>query len=366
MNPTASIIRNYTCDKQVLWESAGAFFPRDNSLVSVRKSHSSGVRGLVVRCLVFNPEGSCSNPWVCANFFTSIPKQKVLTFSALWDSSLFSALWFFFENFLMSSKGPPFNSFRYFSTERMLRNPKGSFSDFSALWDLKIFIFHFFRKFFKDSKGSSSFFLKFCNRMLVKKSQRAPFTVFGIVRSFKMNNFCLKIRFSEAQHAISEFFLKTGVFFYATYFLICFNRSPPQFLLKMKRFPRTAQKKDCSRFSGLCGLPETFKTFFEKFRNFFPYFSGFLKSFRLRQMGFLLFPGGEEWFSRFMRIPSGIFWRCEIHEILTMSFYTWFSVWFCLFGFLQKFATFCASVCEARLRLCGNNEKAKTSNWRKH
>ena len=52
-----------------------------------------------------------------------------------------------------------------------------------------------------------------------------------------------------------------------------------------------------------------------------------------------------------MRIPSGIFWRCKIDEILTMSFYTWFSVWFCLFGFLQKFATFCASVCEARLRL---------------
>ena len=31
---------HYTCDKQVLWESAGAFFPRDNSLVSDRKSHS--------------------------------------------------------------------------------------------------------------------------------------------------------------------------------------------------------------------------------------------------------------------------------------------------------------------------------------
>ena len=37
-------------------------FPRDNSFVSARKSHSSGVRGLVVRCLLFSPEGSCSNP----------------------------------------------------------------------------------------------------------------------------------------------------------------------------------------------------------------------------------------------------------------------------------------------------------------
>ena len=43
-------------------------------------------------------------------------------------------------------------------------------------------------------------------------------------------------------------------------------------------------------------------------------------------MGFLLLPVGEEWFSRFMRIPSGIFWRSKIDEILTMSFYTWFSV----------------------------------------
>ena len=106
-------------------------FFRATTLVSARKSHSSGVRGLVVRCLLFNPEGSCSNPWVCAKFFVSIPKQKVLTFSALWDSSLFSALCT-----LMSPKGPPFSLFWYFVTERMLKNPKGSLlSDFLALWD---------------------------------------------------------------------------------------------------------------------------------------------------------------------------------------------------------------------------------------
>ena len=46
----------HTCDKQVLWESAGAFFPGDNSLVSRGKSHSSRVRRLVVRCLLFNPK----------------------------------------------------------------------------------------------------------------------------------------------------------------------------------------------------------------------------------------------------------------------------------------------------------------------
>ena len=54
----------------------GCFFPGDNSLVSPRKSHSSGKCALVARCLPFNPEGSCSNPCVFAN----IPKQKVRTF----------------------------------------------------------------------------------------------------------------------------------------------------------------------------------------------------------------------------------------------------------------------------------------------
>ena len=75
-----ALYNNYTCDKQVLWESAGAFFFRATALISRGNSHVSRVRGLVVRCLLFNPEVSCSNPWVCANFFTSIPKQKVLTF----------------------------------------------------------------------------------------------------------------------------------------------------------------------------------------------------------------------------------------------------------------------------------------------
>ena len=45
----------------------------------------------------------------------------------------------------------------------------------------------------------------------------------------------------------------------------------------------------------------------KKFRNFFPQFSVFFKGLRLRKMGFLLFPVGEELFSRFMGIPSGFF-----------------------------------------------------------
>ena len=80
------------------------FFPRDNSLISRGNSHVSLVRGLVVRCLLFNPEVSCSNPWVCANFFTSIPKQKVLTFFGTMRLFGFVRLFFgfatlFFRNF---------------------------------------------------------------------------------------------------------------------------------------------------------------------------------------------------------------------------------------------------------------------------
>ena len=48
------------------------FFPGDNFLVSRVKLHSSRVRSLVVRCLLFNPEVSFSNPCICANFLQVI------------------------------------------------------------------------------------------------------------------------------------------------------------------------------------------------------------------------------------------------------------------------------------------------------
>ena len=97
------------CDKQVLWESAGAFLPRDNSLVSACKSHSSGVRGLVVRCLPFNPEGSCSNPCVCANFFKQIFRSRRFSIFRHYETPpFFGFVRLFFESFLMSSEDPPF------------------------------------------------------------------------------------------------------------------------------------------------------------------------------------------------------------------------------------------------------------------
>ena len=92
------------------------FFPLDNFLISRGNSHVSRVRGLVVRCLLFNPEVSCSNPWVCANFFTSIPKHKVLTFFGTMRLFGFVRLFFgfvrlFFRNFL---NVPKESSFQFF------------------------------------------------------------------------------------------------------------------------------------------------------------------------------------------------------------------------------------------------------------
>ena len=94
----------YTCDKQVLWESAGAFSPRQ--LVSRGKSHSSRVRGLVVKCLLFNQEISCSNRCVCGNFFTSIPKQEVSNFFGTIRLPLFGFVRLFWKIFQCPQRVP--------------------------------------------------------------------------------------------------------------------------------------------------------------------------------------------------------------------------------------------------------------------
>ena len=57
----------------------GCFFFRATTLVSARKSHSSGVCGLVVRCLPFNPEGSGTNPCECAIFSRRFSSEKCPT-----------------------------------------------------------------------------------------------------------------------------------------------------------------------------------------------------------------------------------------------------------------------------------------------
>ena len=106
---------------------------------------------------------------------------------------------------------------------------------------------------------------------LLTNLEEPPFTVFGIARFFKISRFCLKIRFSQAQHSISDLFSKTGVFS-MRFFKIGFHRSPPQFLLETKRF---ASIKDYSRFSATYRRPSSI-FFFRKNSSIFC----FLKSFR--------------------------------------------------------------------------------------
>ena len=93
------------------------------------------------------------------------------------------------------------------------------------------------------------------------------------------------------------------------------------------------------------------KNFFEKFRFFSLYFC--FKCFRLREMGFFCcFQLGKNGFRDLCVSLRVFFGAVKYDEFLTMSFYTWFLRMILLIYFLQKFATFCASVCEARLRLC--------------
>ena len=128
----------------------------------------------------------------------------------------------------MSPKGPPFIFLIFCNRTNIKKSQRVPFRFFGTVRLLNILIFS---KIFPSlQRVLLQFFLKFCKRMHVKKSQRSPFIVSGIVRFFKMNSFCLKIWFPQAQHAISDFclFSKTGVF-YATFFLICFHRSPPHF-----------------------------------------------------------------------------------------------------------------------------------------
>ena len=83
-----------------------------------------------------------------------------------------------------------------------------------------------------------------------------------------MNNFCFKISFSQAQHAISDFcffFSKGRCFFMRRSFLICFHRNLLSIFTRNETFCERKGLLDCSRFSALCDLREIFiKIFFSK------------------------------------------------------------------------------------------------------
>ena len=108
--------------------------------------------------------------------------------------------------------------------------------------------------------------------MDVRKSQRTPLSVFGLVRFFKSNNFCLKVFSGPARYI--RFFFEDRCFSYAT-FSFFFHRSPPQFLPKMKRF---VTLKDSSRFSARCDFKKIAGDLQKKFSKiFWKNFGKFLK-----------------------------------------------------------------------------------------
>ena len=131
--------------------------------------------------------------------------------------------------------------------------------------------------------------------MDLKKSQRVPsFAVSGIVRFFKRNNFRVKIRFSQAQHAISDCFSKkTGVFSMRLFKFV----SPKSLLSFCQKRNVLRELRTPQGFRHYATYRRPSKMFSKNFDFFFLNFLFFFKGFSLRKMGFLLFSVGEEWFS---------------------------------------------------------------------
>ena len=120
----------------------GCFFSRATNLVSTRNSHSSDVRGLVVRWLLFNPEGSRSNRCGCANFLQAFRSRFPLF--RPYETSPLSPLWDFFQKFICPQSVPlPFLIF--FATEWMV-----PLAQFSALWDFSKWIIFVLNYVFSD------------------------------------------------------------------------------------------------------------------------------------------------------------------------------------------------------------------------
>ena len=86
------------------------------------------------------------------------------------------------------SKGSPLSFFTFSRKHTKPDVPKGSpFGFFSALCDF------FFENFLMSPKGPPLSFLKFCNGMFVNKSRRVPpFTFFGTMRLLLKENFFFK------------------------------------------------------------------------------------------------------------------------------------------------------------------------------
>ena len=174
-----------------------------------RKSHCSGVLGLVARCWLFNPEGSCSNPCVCTIFSSRIFQSKKIS------------------HFFDTMRRPPFNLFHILQETNVKKTQRPS----------------------------------------------SLLTVFSIVRVFKKYSLCLEIRFSQAHTLYPIFvFSKTGVFSMLLLIKKCYLRSPFQFLLEAKRFASIKTTQGFRHYATYRRPSKKFSKYFDFFL-FFSMFS---------------------------------------------------------------------------------------------
>ena len=131
-------------------------------------------------------------------------------------------------------------------------------------------------------------------------------TVSGIATFFKRNNFRVKIGFSQVRHALSDCCcFKRLVFFYATFFKICFTEAPSQFLPETKRFARVKDSKVTMRLTG-------------DHQKYFPQFSVFLKRFFFEKDGFFaVFSWGRMVFET-CAYPFGYFLALYIVKLMKL------------------------------------------------
>ena len=154
---------------------------------------------------------------------------------------------------------------------------------------------------FNDPKWSPFIFFLFCKRMDVKKISKCPLLQFSALWDFSNRIiFVLKIGFLRPSMLYPIFVFLRPPFFLCD-FSNLFSSKPPQFLLETKRL-RAQITVQGFRHYATCRRPSSKKFSKIFFLNFL-----FFKGLRLRKMGFLLFPVGEEFFSRFMGIPFGFF-----------------------------------------------------------
>ena len=172
------------------------------------RSWSSG------KMFAFQPRGFVFEPARMRKFFLQVFRSRRFSlFSALWDSPFSALRDFFLKFFKCPTGGSSLQLVWYFATERMLEKPKWSvFLIFRHYETVKIS--HFSKIFRTTPNGPLQFFWNFATEWMLKNLNEPPFYSFRHCEIFKRNNFCLRIRFSQAQHAISDFkksfvFLKT-------------------------------------------------------------------------------------------------------------------------------------------------------------